>query len=72
MSIKYSQLTLAENFSECQDSLNKLKGFHSTNLTRWQEGISKLYLLNFDVIKDLTTTLYSGTWQLSNLQTQTF
>jgi hypothetical protein len=35
------------------DSLNKLKDLHSTSLKKYQEGISKLYLLNLDVIKDL-------------------
>jgi len=35
------------------DELNKLKALHSTNLKKYQEGISKLYLLNLDVIKDL-------------------
>lgn len=54
------------------DSLDKLKVLHSTSLIKYQEGISKLYLLNLDVIKDLITPLYSNTGRPSNLQAQIF
>jgi len=40
--------------SSLLDVLNKLKGYHSTSLNKYQEGISKLYILNLDVIKEKT------------------
>jgi len=54
------------------DSLNKLKYLHSTSLKKYQEGISKLYLLNLDVIKDLIAPLFSNTGRPSGFQAQIF
>ena len=54
------------------DSLNKLNVLHSTSLKKYQDGISKLYLLNLDPIKELITPLFSNTGRPSSFQAQIF
>lgn len=58
--------------SSLLDVLNKLKDSHSTSLNKYQEGISKLYILNLDVIKDLIAPLFSHTGRPSGFQAQIF
>jgi hypothetical protein len=58
--------------SSLLDVLNKLKSLHPTSLKKYQDGISKLYLLNLDVIKDLITPLFSHTGRPSGFQAQIF